>query len=258
VAAIVGSVQRGRDFDACWNPTTPRLAKLIADIASSAPPALDEPIDVVRVDHAYFVRDGHKRVALAKHSGREFIDAEVSRAPTTFAVEADIDEHAVFRTARELEFRLHSGAVEAIPDVRFVLTEIDGYGELYSAVRTHAFLMAEAAGRLVSWPEVARDWYESDYAPTVAKARQTIGSLLEPCTDADVFLAIHRQRLAWWGTECDDPDEAAHERLAADTLAASRGRGLIGSIMRPPQPTTPTVLPLAHGQHEPEGQADGS
>src|SRR5688572_23449377 len=62
VACIVGSVQRARDFDACWHPLHPPLEKVIADIARAAPPGLEEPIDVVRVDRAYFVRDGHKRV----------------------------------------------------------------------------------------------------------------------------------------------------------------------------------------------------
>ncbi len=247
VTQIIGSVQRGRDFDACWHPLHPRLAKLIADIDAAQPGALDEPIDVVRVDRAYFVRDGHKRVALARRGGREFIDAHVSRVRTPFVVEPNLDEDAIFRTAREYEFRRHSGLAEALPEVRFALTEIDGYGELYAAVRAHAFEMAERVGRVVPWPEVASDWYEADYMPTVSNARSTIGRLIDTSTDADVFLAIHRQRLAWWGSECDAVDCAAQEMLVERQLAASRSRSFLGGILeggsdRRPNPAA--VLPL--------------
>lgn len=232
VAQIVGSVQRGRDFDGCWHPTGPRLARTIDEIAAAQPAALDEPIDVVRVDRAYFVSDGHKRVALARRTGREFIDARVSHVTTPFALEAEIDEEAIFRTARELEFRRHSGLEEAYPDLRFALTDVDGYGELYAAVRAHAFEMSEGAGRIVPWPDVARDWYENDFQPTVARARQDVGALIDGSTDADVYLAIHRQRLAWWGTDCDAIECATHQLMKERRLLAAGTRSFVAALLR--------------------------
>lgn len=248
VACVVGTVQRGRDFDACWNPLNARLAKVLADIEAANPTALDEPIEVVRVDRAYFVSDGHKRVALARRNGREFIDARVSRAATAYAVTAEIDEEAVFRTARESEFRRHAGLDQALPDVRFALTEIDGYGELFAAVRTHAFEMSERAGRIVPWPEVARDWYASDYLPTVAEARDRVGSLIDSLTDADVYLAIQRQRLAWWGSECDAVECAAQELLVERQLSRVKSRSRVGSLLHRSTSevgSSATLLPLA-------------
>lgn len=248
VAQIIGSVHRGRDFDACWRPLHPRLGKMIRDIDAAQPRALDEPIDVVRVDRAFFVRDGHKRVALARQTGREFIDARISHVSTPYVVTPDLDEEAIFRTARESEFRRHSGLADALPEVRFALTEIDGYGELYAAVRAHAFEMAEREGHVVAWPQVARDWYESDYTPTVAAARSTIGSLMDSSTDADIFLAIHRQRLAWWGSECDAVDCAAQELLVERQLAAARGRSLLGGVLghaRDRRQARAALLPLS-------------
>ena len=230
VAQIVGSVQRSRDFDSCWHPLQSRLAKLIADIDRAQPPALDEPIDVVRVDRAYFVRDGHKRVSLAHRTGREFIDARISRASSPYALEAQVDEEAVLRTARESEFRRHSGLADALPDVRFALTEIDSYGELYAAIRVHAFDMSEEQDRIVPWAEVAVDWYRSDFAPTVAEARTSVGGLIDSMTDADIFLAIHRRRLAWWGSECDAIECAAQELLVEQQMASAR-RGTLRRLV---------------------------
>ena len=244
VADVVGTVERGRDFDGCWQPLQPRLAKTLADIQAASPSSLDEPIEVIRVDRAYFVTDGHKRVALARRTGREFIDARVSHIPTPFTVTAELEEEAVYRTARELEFRRHSGMLDAFPDVRIALTEIDGYGELFHAIQTHAFHMSEAADRIVSRDEVARDWYANDYLPTVKRARAGIGELIDGCTDADVYLAIHRRRVAWWGSECDDADCAAHEELVANRLAQVRRQGVLAGLLGSSEPARPArVLP---------------
>ena len=247
VAAIIGTVDRGRDFDACWHPLNARLAKALDDIDAESPATLDQPIDVIRVDRAYFVVDGHKRVALARRTEREFLDASISRAPTTYAVDADIAEQAVFRTAREYEFRQHSGMAATFPDVRFALFDIDAYGELFQAVQTHAFEMSEREGRIVDRDDVARDWYTTDYQPTVASARAGVGQYLEDSTDADIYLAIHRRRVAWWGSECDDADCAAQEFLVEQQLAAARRGSLLGLLKSPiggANPPPPEVLPL--------------
>lgn len=203
---------------------------MIAEIAAAPPPSLDEPIEVVRVDGTYFVNDGHKRVSLAKRDGREFIDARVSHTESAYEVTPELDEEAILRTAREGEFRRHSGAGEALPDVRFVVTEMNGYGELFAAVRQHAFEMAERAGRIQPWSVVARDWFATDYRPTVVDARARIGELIDSLTDADIYLVIHRQRLAWWGTECDAVDCAAQELLVRRHLEAAR-RSTIRSVL---------------------------
>lgn len=245
VASIIGTVERGRDFDGCWQPLHPQLAKTLADIQAASPSSLDEPIEVIRVDRAYFVTDGHKRVSLARRTGREFLDARISHVPTPYAVDTAIEEEAVFRTARESEFRRHAGLADAFPEVRFALTEIDGYGELFQAIQTHAFHLSEAAGRIVSRDELARDWYANDFLPTVAKARRGVGQLIDGCTDADVYLAIHRRRVAWWGSECDDPDCAAHEELVEQRLAEARRRpGILGGLLGQTQPAQAArVLP---------------
>jgi hypothetical protein len=248
VERIIGSVQRGRDFDACWHPLNDSLTKRLSDVEAANPSALDEPIDVIRVDRAYFVIDGHKRVALARRTGRAYLDARVRHAPSAYAVSPEIDEDAILRTARESEFRRHSGIASALPDVRFALTEIDGYGELFGSVQVHAIEMSERLGRVVTRDELAHDWYETVYVPTVADARARIGSLVASSTDADIFLAIHRQRVAWWGSECDAVECAAQDLLVERQMAAAREGTLLGWLRRKgqgPGATGGLLLPLA-------------
>lgn len=257
VTQIIGSVNRGRDFDGCWQPLEPRLARRITEIERASPVGMDEPIEVVRVDRAFFVVDGHKRVALARRTGREFLDARISRLQTPYEVSPDVDRDAIARTSREAEFRRHSGMAEAVPEARFALTEIDDYGELLEAVHAHAYAMAEQEQRFVPRAEAAADWYRSVYLPTVAEGRSVVGELIRPCSDADAYLLIHRQRLAYWGTECDSPG-CATEKLA---LTPPREGPLprLSRILgrrRPAEAGAPMILPLAGDEPGPPGSGE--
>ena len=248
VACIIGTASRAQDFDACFHPLRPALEGPIADIERSGDGTLDKAIDVVRVDRAYFVADGHKRVAIARRSGREFIDAHVSHMPTPYEVTGDIEGDAIERTAREGEFRRHSGLAEGVPGMRFALTDIGDYGELFESVRLHSLEASIEAGRLLPAPEAAAGWYESVYLPGIALTRETVGDLLGSCTDADVFLAFHRQARGYWGTECDAAECAADQVLASTRRAAARDRSPIGLVMGLAgrrQAPAPMLLPLA-------------
>lgn len=248
IRQIVGTATRSRDFDGRWRPRSARLAKLLDDIQSASPAGLDEPISVVRVDRAYFVVDGHKRVAIGRRTKREFLDAHVSSLPSPYAVDADLAGdadlavEAILRTAREGEFRRHSRLVEAVPDARFALTDPDGYGELHAAVRLFACDLGDDTDPVTA----ARRWHEEEYVPTVTDGRVRGADLIDGCTDADIFLAVHRQRLAAWGTECDAADCAQDQALAERRLAAARIRSVAGRVFgRGAEPGEPLLLELA-------------
>jgi hypothetical protein len=76
--AIVGTLDRCCDFDACFHPLRPALADRVHRVrrflAEQAAPA----ISVFRIGHCYFISDGHKRVAATRAEGIDFIDAEVT------------------------------------------------------------------------------------------------------------------------------------------------------------------------------------
>ena len=254
VAQIIGTTSRARDFDGCFRPLRPQLKKRIQDIVDAAPPALDEAIDVVRVDRAYFVADGHKRVAIARRSGREFIDARVSHSRTPYALTPDVELEAIERTAREGEFRRHSGLADAAPHTRFALTDVSGYGELLLAVQSFSFDRVLTLGRALTAAEGARLWYEEQYLPGVTSGREAVGKLLDACTDADVYLMLHRHERGAWGSACDDPECVADMILAERRRTAREQRSPLDRVLgRDTQrtDTRATLLPLA-------GDAEGS
>ena len=198
---IVGTVGRAGDFDGCWRPRKAALRKRLAEIQAADPSGLNEAIDVVRVDHAYFVIDGHKRVAIGKATGREFIDARISAAATGYELAAGVGVDSIDRTARERDFRERTGLLTAVPAARFEVTKVEGYVELQEALESYAYGLSQRLGKLLPREEAAALWYECVYRPTV-EAAHAARALMRHCyTDADVFLTLHKQSRLLWGDE---------------------------------------------------------
>jgi len=251
VAQIVGTAGRARDFDGCFHPMRAELRKRIGEIEAAEPATLDEPIEVVRVDRAYFVVDGHKRVAIARRVGREFLDARVTRLPSPYAFDARVEEESIERTAREGEFRRHSGLAEGVPAARFAVADTTGYGELLIAVQSYAFDRVLAVGRALTAADAARTWYEEKYLPTVAVGRAASTGLLDSSTDADLFLMVHRQERASWGGACEDTECVADMLLAEQRRIAAAARSPLDRLLhRDPAPVSAPALLLPSADEE--------
>ena len=98
---IIGSVDRASEFHRDFHPqrrdSEERMRKLEAAFPNGDFPA----ISVFEVGGAYFVSDGHHRVALAHQRGQEFIEAEVVQLATNYRLSPDVDipqlEHTELR-----------------------------------------------------------------------------------------------------------------------------------------------------------------
>src|SRR3954469_10976171 len=81
--SIVGTVDRARDFDREFRPTSGRVRTRWERIAAAmrrGDPM--PPIDVYRVGEVYFVKDGHHRVSVARALGLHEIEARVTDVVT--------------------------------------------------------------------------------------------------------------------------------------------------------------------------------
>ena len=85
---IVGSVDKVRDFDRRFRPTSDRSRQRWERLAEKS--RLGEylpPIDVYQLGNLYFVRDGHHRVSVARAQGATDIDAHVVQIDTVIDTE---------------------------------------------------------------------------------------------------------------------------------------------------------------------------
>ena len=85
------------DFDREFRPLRPELRSRWQRLAQRFPDGDFPPIVVSKLGDAYFVLDGHHRVAVARRIGMETIDAEVTELRTFWQLgpDADPDERSL-------------------------------------------------------------------------------------------------------------------------------------------------------------------
>jgi hypothetical protein len=191
---IVGSVDRSGDFDRDFKSrrSRSRLAGLRAAFPDSDWPA----IEVFEVGGLFFVSDGHHRVALARERGAGFIDAEITRLHTNYALPAEVDVAQLIHTEQQRVLMEESGLARSRPDATIEFARPRGYPELLETIKAHGYDLARRSDDTLPPPEdVAADWYDNVYRPAVAAVdRAGLRELYPFKTEADLMLWIYERR----------------------------------------------------------------
>jgi hypothetical protein len=86
VRAIVGSMDRHRDFDGHFNPRCEHTRQRWVRIANAhLQDTMLSPVQLIKIGNVYMVEDGNHRVSVARHFGVEYIDADVTEYVTLTA-----------------------------------------------------------------------------------------------------------------------------------------------------------------------------
>ena len=162
---IVGTVDRAADFDRGFRPTTQRLRSRWERIAAAqrrgeAMP----PVSLYKVGDLYFVRDGHHRVSVAKSQGRDDIDAYVTEVTTKLKLSHDLRVSELPLKDHERLFR-ERVPLTAAQRERISLSDPWEFGWLAEMVEAWGFRMMQERGHFADRYEVAKRWFEQEYAP---------------------------------------------------------------------------------------------
>src|SRR4051794_23421922 len=195
VERIVGSVDRSEDFDRHFRArrslSDDRLDQLRAASAAGPLPA----IVVFEIGGAYFVEDGHHRVALAREQGADFIDAEVTSVLTDYEIGPDVDVCRLIHTEQQRLLLEETGLAAARPHALIQFTLLDGYSQLREVIEAYGYRLSRERGSLPAQGEVAGTWYDSVYLPGLAAvASADLPRLYESwhSTEGDLFLWVHQ------------------------------------------------------------------
>jgi hypothetical protein len=191
--SIVGSVDRTRDFDRRFRPTTQRVRPRWERIAlakrrGEAMP----PIDVYRVGDAHFVRDGHHRVSVARAHGEPVIDAHVVEVLTRVGADDTI-------RISDLPLKSHERLFwERVPLPTAVRGEIRlsdpwRYGELAEAVEAWGCRVMQAEHQFIERDRIALRWYDEELRPTV-RLLQDAGLVRKGETETDAYFRLSSAR----------------------------------------------------------------
>ena len=195
VRQIVGTDSRGGDFDREFRPLRPAIVARMRRVEQAFPHNDFPPIVVYQLGDAYFVVDGHHRVAVARQRGLEAIDADVTRLRARWRLSADDDLVEVIHAEQRQMFVEQSGLARARPDAEIRFSRPAGYLELLENVQIHGYHLTLAAGRALSRREIAGDWYDRVYLPAVAALpRERLERACPGATEADLFLTLFQRR----------------------------------------------------------------
>jgi hypothetical protein len=208
--SIVGSVDRSREFDRRFRPTSKRVRDRWQRIAEAqrrgqAMP----PISVYRIGDMHFVEDGHHRVSVARAQGRRDIDGYVTEVLT------EVDPDSGLRPS-DLPLKSHERVFyERVPlpaeaRSRIQLSDPWDYGRLAVCVEAWGFRAMQAVGQFLTREQVAEKWFREDYEPIVADLREA--RLIGPReTETEAYMRIVGQR--YFLIRSHDWDDEVLERL---------------------------------------------
>ncbi|HEU4349959.1 MAG TPA: ParB/RepB/Spo0J family partition protein [Actinoplanes sp.] len=220
VDAIIGSLDRSRDFDRSFTPRQPHLRQRLRSVGGAFPDGDFPPIQAVEVGGAYFVIDGHHRVALARRLGMEFIEAEITSVSTRYAVPSGVDIATLVHTDAHRRFHRDS-ALSTLPQPPVIeFSRPQGYPELLEVIRAWGYERSLEAGSLLPPEEVAARWVEEVYLPGCAALHKVeLPAAYRYKTKADLFLWVHQLLRAMLVSQreasyCDAAGQARRQRVS--------------------------------------------
>ena len=208
--SIVGTVDRARDFDRSFRPTSTRTRPRWERIAGALRRGESmPPISVYRIGELHFVRDGHHRVSVARALGWETIDGYVTEVLTKVGADGQIRLRDLPLKSHE---RLFFERVPLPPAVRGQIRLRDpwGYPQLAEGVEAWGFRVMQGRGEFMSREQVAEAWYRDEYRPVVAMIKEA-GLFDDDATDAEAYMRVTAERYRLMRTH--DWNDEVIERL---------------------------------------------
>ncbi|MBE1580184.1 ParB N-terminal domain-containing protein [Amycolatopsis roodepoortensis] len=193
--SIVGSVDRGRDFDRRFRPTSGRVRERWERLALATRRGESiPPIEVYRVGELHFIIDGHHRVSVAHAMRLSTIEAMVTEVrtkldPSGIRYRGDL----IVKDYRRLFLERVPLAGHARASV--VFTDPWDYARLGEHVEAWGFRLMQDEGAYSDRATLAQRWFDEEFVPVVAMLRQA--DLIGSRTDAEAYLwvACERYRL---------------------------------------------------------------
>jgi hypothetical protein len=123
------------------------------------------------------------------------IDADVTELIARVPLPAGADMLDVVLRELERIFLEDSGLADGRPGAEVPVSRPAHYLELLENVQVHGYHMMRGHGRVLENAEIAADWYDAIYTPTLeAIDRLRLGRLYRDAPPGDLFLVLHRHR----------------------------------------------------------------
>jgi hypothetical protein len=218
---IVGSVDKVRDFDRRFRPTSDRSRQRWERLAEKS--RMGEylpPIDVYQLGNLYFVRDGHHRVSVARAQGATDIDAHVVQIDTVVDTEGIGGPRDLEGKNWGLRF-LQRVPLTGERRAEINCTDPTDYHRLAEMIEAWACRLMHREGAYFDKEAMARRWFDEEYTPVV-ELIDDAGVRGETETGADAYIRVAGERYRLIREH--DWNRDVMEQIAATQSRRSAGR----------------------------------
>jgi hypothetical protein len=197
LANIIGSEGRHRDFDRRFLPRSDRSAERWSSIQLAMVEGIGLPaVDLYKISDAYFVRDGHHRISVARRLGFGEIDADVTELLVDVPLSPELSVRTLLFAQEYSDFLEWTNLHVLRRDERIECSELGGYLDLVRHINLHRSALAQAQGRVISRDEAVASWYDTVYMPLVrVLCEQNVLQRLPGRTEADLYCWLVDQQL---------------------------------------------------------------
>jgi hypothetical protein len=226
--SIVGTVDRSREFDRNFRPTSRRVRQRWERIAKAMRRGESmPPIDVYRICGLHFVRDGHHRVSVARQMRLGVIDAYVTEVVTEVGASIATLPRDLWLKSHERLFFERVPLPEEVRD-RIQLGRGYEYGELAETVEAWGFRAMQARREFMTREQVAELWFREEYDPAIELLRHA--DLIGSRTEAEAYMRVSALRYLLLRTH--EWDDATLERLREELRRPQAEDTMVQNLVR--------------------------
>jgi nucleotide-binding universal stress UspA family protein len=205
ISAIVGTTGRYGDFTRTFLPRAGVDESRWANVKTAAVDATGlPPVELYKIGAAYFVKDGHHRVSVAKQLGAESVQAYVTEVLAKINLSPTDQPDDLIRKAEYVEFLEATGLDQTRPGADLSVSVPGQYAKLRDLIELSGFVLETEQGHDLGDRDVLANWYDHEYLPVVNVIRER-GMLRDfpgrTETDLYVWMAEHsaelRDELGW-------------------------------------------------------------
>ncbi|MCD4676606.1 MAG: hypothetical protein K8S18_11530 [Desulfobacula sp.] len=230
--SIIGSQGRYRNFTRHFLPLEENLRNRWKQIEIAMESGKElPPVELYKVCNAYFVKDGHHRVSVAKAKKKISIEAKVFEYNCDLSLDnkTDLEQIAILETYHR--FLKETGLKEkGYPKLH--LTVIGGYPILMEHIQRHRFYLEKKEKQRVEVKEAAISWFDNIYSPMRDLIQQN--GILEKFphrteTDFYIWISKYKNRLF---QDVFSPDKAQNVINSYTKIFSNPLRKIFGKLRR--------------------------
>jgi hypothetical protein len=230
--SIIGSQGRYRNFTRHFLPLDENLRNRWKQIDSAIESGRDlPPVELYKVCNAYFVKDGHHRVSVAKTKKKSFIEAKVFEYNCDLSLDdkTDVEQIAILQT---YQLFLKKTGLKKTRNPDLHLTVLGGYPILMEHIQRHRFYLLKKEKNQVSIEDASISWFDNIYSPMVTLI--TKNSIMEKFphrtkTDFYIWISKYKNRLFQGILELDEAQDMVD---GYSKIFSSPVRKLLGKLRK--------------------------